>query len=115
MDHIRAHPEEHGQAYWICGTTACIAGRATLLAGYEPVYVYADGYAYGTVEEVRNPDTGEELCVWAAAEQLMQLTYTEAARLFGPDNELADLEQITEPIIVRQRAAGILPASVGAS
>jgi hypothetical protein len=113
MGHVRAHPEEHGQGLWICGTRACIAGRACLLAGYEPVSLVSRE-PIGAVE-VRNPDTGEELYVWDAAEQLMQLTHDEAAVLFDGGLDPDDLEVIAAPIIARQRAAGILPAPGGAS
>lgn len=57
LAHIDDHPEEYDQRFWIvwqrdradwrCGTTACVAGRAALLAGWVPVdhngYVGKDG------------------------------------------------------------------------
>jgi hypothetical protein len=40
LDHLDAHPEAHNQYRWgfrgECGTTACIAGWALILSGYEP-------------------------------------------------------------------------------
>jgi len=33
LAYIKTHPEEWNQAVWVCGTTACFAGRALLLAG----------------------------------------------------------------------------------
>jgi hypothetical protein len=110
IDHIRAHPEEHDQFVWICGTRASAGGRAILLAGYEPVEVWGD-----EADVVRNPDTGEELHVWDAAVQLMQLTVAEAGDLFAGFNDLDDLEGIAAQVVARQRAAGILPAPGGAA
>jgi hypothetical protein len=34
LDHIDEHPEEWNQAMFACGTTACFAGHAMLLSGY---------------------------------------------------------------------------------
>ena len=38
LAYIEAHPEEWDQTKWLCGTTACFAGRACLLSGDRPVY-----------------------------------------------------------------------------
>jgi hypothetical protein len=114
MDHIRAHPEEHDQKYWICGTRACVAGRADLLAGYAPSEGTWWNDSYET-NMVRHPNTGEEFHVRDKAAELMQLTCMEADALFHTDNDLVLLEQVTARIVARQRAAGILPAPGGAS
>ena len=35
--HIRRYPEKLDMDEWVCGTTACIAGRVALLNGWKPV------------------------------------------------------------------------------
>jgi len=38
LDYIREHPEEWDQRDYFCGSTACFAGRAILLAGGQAVH-----------------------------------------------------------------------------
>lgn len=40
MEHIEAHPEEHDQMTWVCGTTMCFAGHAAVISGAHFVHDY---------------------------------------------------------------------------
>lgn len=40
LDYIREHPEEWDQASYTCGSTACFAGRASLIAGIHPTMIW---------------------------------------------------------------------------
>lgn len=87
MDYIDAHPKTHDQGWWFtpteCGTVACFAGWASLLAGDRPVpmsgsLVYTD-------------DTWQMEHVRGRAQELLGLTLEEACRLFAGGNTRADL------------------------
>jgi hypothetical protein len=77
LDYIRDHPAEWDQGHYICGTTACFAGRAVLiglgLPGEEAFRqyqekLYADGKTFRT---------------WEVATELLGWTRQEAQYVFG--------------------------------
>lgn len=53
--HIDAHPEEHNQREWVCGTTACIAGHMVMLA---------DGLTFAELNDFRE-GTGRFEAGWS--------------------------------------------------
>lgn len=52
LAHITAHPEDHMQSAWRCGTSACFAGHTAILAGA----VWATSQDYGVEEEFPMPE-----------------------------------------------------------
>lgn len=101
LDHLELYPDKHDQNWWIdgtiphpsspvgaadvmngCGTTACAAGWAVLLAGG----TFVAGAAVAT------PDGGGGH-VAAAASRILGLTTTEANRLFFWAEDLADVRK----------------------
>lgn len=85
LDHIREHPEEWNQRDYFCGTTACFAGRAALIAlgDWDSVMETAlDGYSEGEI--VEGPDAMIHFRYSAAlARDLLGWTSAEAATVFG--------------------------------
>jgi hypothetical protein len=90
--HAEAHPEGHSQAFYFargfdCGSTACLAGIAALLAGWRPVWTDADvwepeddspgGRSTSTVER-----DGEQQDVYVVAKDILGLTDRQAGNLF---------------------------------
>lgn len=90
MAHIDAHPEEWNQLTWICGTTACLAGRIAIMAGAKPGYGYDQGYSITGVWYL-----GEAMHVSDVAEIAAGLTHAEAQYLFAPDRTRDELRQAT--------------------
>jgi len=80
-DEIRAHPDEHDQSTWICGTTACAGGRAAMLAGWEPVYTEIIPTAAWRVINPADPHGAPQKIARVAQEWLGLDDYT-ASRLF---------------------------------
>jgi hypothetical protein len=83
MEHIHEHPEEWNQGQWVsaCGTMACFAGRALILAGRDLKQV-AHGMGFQ----------------WEAMVEL-GLTFDQSGQLFYGGNNLEDLERLVELII----------------
>jgi hypothetical protein len=112
LGHIHAHPEQHEQTVWSCGTTACVAGRACLLAGYEPASCEFEYCSCTPVRRgaqtttccVRNPDTGQLYRIASLAQQLMHISDSDAESLFDGGNEVEDLDHIAARIL-RERAS----------
>jgi hypothetical protein len=104
LDHIHAHPEQHEQTVWSCGTTACVAGRTCLLAGYEPAPCSRANCfcrAWNGVAStccVRDPDTGQVYVIADLAQQLLDISLGHAEALFDGDNEAEDLDHIAARI-----------------
>lgn len=90
MDHINAHPEEWDQGVWVCGTTACIAGRIILQAGLT-VLAAENAQERGT-RVVRN---GVMTSTYDAARDLAHLTDAEAQYLFEAFRTLTELRHDT--------------------
>ena len=85
--HIRRYPEKFNMNTWVrrpggwsCGTTACIAGRSALLNGWQPIF--GEGFITNTFAK-----DGAEEDVWVIAEDILDLTYEEADRLFYSGND----------------------------
>lgn len=82
-DYIETHPEEHDQNAWghrtACGTTACAAGHAIILAGYSPIWeTSADDQTGAWMMGVE----GFGRFVGDVAQDLLGLSGREALRLF---------------------------------
>lgn len=88
LDDIAAHPEDHDQSVWICGTTACLAGRIVLRAGWQPVTKdpdYGDDAAYRVTK-------GDDIdFVPDVATRIIGLRAQEGAVLWDARNTLDDL------------------------
>lgn len=94
LDHIAEHPEEHNQSTWRCGTTACYAGHAAILAGAQWCDP-RDGYP---ISCVHTPD-GVIEHVRFFAQQELQLTDGQADRLFHGSNTLEKLREIVDDLV----------------
>lgn len=104
MDHIEAHPEEWDQANWFCGTKACFAGHAVLLAGAQKVddpNLAACGFLV--------PYDGEPVIILSGApmtgvgtraKQLLGLTEDESGALFRGGNTMDDLRARVAELVV---------------
>lgn len=104
FEHIDAHPEQWHQGCWLhqdeeCGTVACVAGWACLLAGDE---VASDGL-------VLTPK-GQRIPVDARAANLLGLTYEEAGALFSANNTRWRLHTIAQRIAQRAGLHWNMPA-----
>ena len=92
LDHIDAHPEEHDQGAWIlrreCRTTACFAGRVSLLSGDEP---QLDPNGGEWVDSVRSAAIGRVRHIHNRAAALLGITESQADRLFDATNTREDL------------------------
>jgi hypothetical protein len=88
LAHIRANPHEWDQGTWLhetrCGTVACFAGWACLLAGDEAHF----GDTVMTEDGVLDVDV--------RAADLLDLTCDDANDLFSEYNTLVDLERYVE-------------------
>lgn len=93
-----AHPEEHDQSYFYyidrdaCGTSACIGGRALLLAGYQLRY-RDDNYDYPVLEVV-TPSGRAATNVASAAVAVCGLTEEQADELFFNAGDLYEVAQV---------------------
>lgn len=102
------------QAQWVtvarlpegfCVTGGCLAGHVAMHAGYvEPVL-----NRFGTVDGIRNPETGDTLTfsgpgsvAWFAMHKL-GLTEEQADRLFDEHNTLEDLESYVKEFCDAER------------
>jgi hypothetical protein len=101
MDHILAHPDEHAQHEWVvrsaCGTVACFAGRACLIAGLTVIW----GATYQAEQ-----GKGSAMVSWegvptgmrAAAVELLGISSLDAAFLFSARNTDADLKDYVDQL-----------------
>lgn len=95
---LEAHPDKHDQDYWIkkrdCGTVACLAGWAALRNGYVESYTGVPSFFLGVY---RSDDPHQELrTVSHVAEEVLDLTPEEGARLFSDQNSLTDLWRLAD-------------------
>jgi hypothetical protein len=94
--HIEAHPEQHDQSEWICGTAACVAGHAALLGGWKPVFnppCGTEGCDCHLTTSLVEKD-GQRRGVDLVAVNLLGLAAGTAYELFRGDNTLADIRRI---------------------
>jgi hypothetical protein len=107
LDHIHTHPEQHDQEFWMrvsqrpssegpqvvtCGTAACFAGWATLLAGYVPYSRIGDGQ--WPVEVVPTTASGRKALpevVSFVAIKVLGISDAEADILFRASNTVSFL------------------------
>lgn len=97
LDHIRSHPEEWEQRFWRCGAGMCFAGHAAILGGatwLTELDVTADDF-----DTVVMPDKTTKHPVQFAAQQLLDVTFPQADKLFSADNTFAQLEHLVEAIV----------------
>lgn len=107
--HIEAHPEQHDQTTWFCGTTACIAGRTALMSGWKP-YSFKPGHTSHSVvfkdDEVRHVED--------VARDLLRIDQDTVDDLFNPDNTLGDILRIQRELHEAARIAdGTAAVEVG--
>lgn len=86
LAYIKAHPKEWDQTEWFCGTSACFAGWAAVLAGHKRMGRHTFS--------VMNPETGRRGYVWNVATRELGLTDTQASELFAGGNDFYALEQV---------------------
>ena len=77
--HILAHPEEFDMDYWICGTTACIAGHAALMSGYR------DGQSLRSINWLLDAE-GNACSPIDAGASVLDVNPDQADRLFFIEN-----------------------------
>lgn len=96
LAYIEEHPEEWRQGRWRCGSTACFAGHAALLAGAE--WLHKKEINQATDEKVRAPDGAVE---WVNdyAKHVLGLTTDVAEALFHGNNTLSDLRRIVAGLV----------------
>jgi hypothetical protein len=103
MEHIEAHPQEWDQQTWItkadCGTVACFAGWAVLLAHPEAEAVYGVPCSCGACDRVAATANavrlgGRKASIEDVARDALGLTCKEGMRLFGAGNGMDDLRDI---------------------
>jgi len=105
MEHIEAHPEQHVQRSWRCGTGMCFAGWAADFSGLEWVYdpdhldaelVYTDDDAVLTAAlwEVDEVNGRTAVPVVYAAQRVLGLTARQARWLFASTHSRANLREI---------------------
>lgn len=89
LDHIEAHPEEWYQGRWYselsCGTTACFAGHAVLLAGGKIVQRIRPFY----LAQIPGSDILND--IRDAARSVLGISEWGADCLFSASNDLEDL------------------------
>jgi hypothetical protein len=97
MEHIEAHPEEHDQATWVCGSQMCFAGHAAVADGatLEPGMYMPNAMSewLGTTH------------VSDYAQRALGLTSGEANRLFYADNSVEDLRVLVDDLIEKGHLA----------
>jgi len=90
LDHIDAHPDEYNQGEWAtkgpCGTVACFAGTAVMLAGHEFDFRYEDVDATDVVKDGRS--------IREVARLELGLTFDQGEVLFYGGNSLDDVREL---------------------
>lgn len=86
MQYIKDHPTQHDQRMYVyygegCGTTACFAGRAAMLSGWNVFQV-----------EACDPDLD-------IGKYLLGLTWGESRALFYADNTVDELEVMVKELV----------------
>jgi hypothetical protein len=107
LAHIEAHPFQWDQDSWAirteCGTSYCFAGTALMLSEIEPDWREAD----------RDEATGDLYTRWAnvggktrlisdVAQEALELSDSDAARLFDPYNDLEALRHIVAQLTAHE-------------
>lgn len=100
LDHVVAHPEELDSRIWLCGTTGCFAGHASLIDGGRSVQI-EDGYG-ALLHAVPEDDPADVLVIGGTgvvsvrnrARRILGLSRPDAKRLFKGSNTLDDLRRI---------------------
>lgn len=109
MQYIQDHPEQHAQESWMhateCGTAACFAGWACLLAGLEQV----QGTGFATRSTVRSgpltltkaykTNVGEVVSIPSEAAAQLGLTEREAGILFDAGNTVDELKLMVKKLV----------------
>lgn len=99
LDHVVAHPEELDSRIWLCGTTGCFAGHASLIDGGQLLA----GREYAVVlravpeddpADVMLIDGTRVVSVRNRARRILGLSRPDASRLFKGSNTLDDLRRI---------------------
>lgn len=98
--HITSYPELHNQTFFYeqteFGLTACYAGRALLLAGYEASL----SNRVGSLSSMAiHPITGERLNVFYEAQQVLGLDRSWAQNLFTPVNTRHMIERKVKDLL----------------
>jgi hypothetical protein len=108
LAYIEAHPEEHRQDVWWCGTAGCFAGHVALSQGGVLVDVDLEGFAWLVKAESDDPPERLEgrvsvdvVSIYCRAQRLLGLTWGEAAQLFSHRNTLDDLRRFVAEIKAR--------------
>lgn len=97
MAQIEAHPEQHDQVSWHCGTKQCFGGWACTLNGYR--FLIIEPGEESTV--VVDPATGHHELAETAARRLLDLTYSEAQELLYRCETRADVREYVAELIHR--------------
>lgn len=92
LTHIQDHPETHDQTEWLCGTSACFAGWAALLSGYQKVHPMTATYVVKSGEDYA-PDHVREV-----AERLLDLSPSDSDVLFSATNTAEDLSLMVKDL-----------------
>lgn len=87
---------------WTCGTSACLAGKTVLDAGWLPAFgeFYGDGESTGMI--VRVDEDGEEITRSHAeeeAQKILGLNSRQAGALFSGDNDLARVLEVISNLL----------------
>lgn len=110
-DWIQAHPDQHNQGQWMCGTSACWAGWTVLLErGDERVALRADDLIDTALRWTwTNPETGQVSSSGAAieleAQYVQGLTFEEAEVLFHGHTSEAEALDVAAAIIGRDEGS----------
>lgn len=113
MTYIEAHPYQHDQNWWRCGTARCFAGWASFLAGGRFIsseedkthIVAANGVKNFRASTIRTPD-GELLHVGDHAVIVLGVDEFEADIMFEPGNSIADLRRMVDNLVEFGTIAG---------
>jgi hypothetical protein len=107
MEYIETHPDEWVQRSYRCGTAACFAGHAALLAGGEWETPAEDEGAHRMVAVSDDPERrawdGRTIHVVFRAERVLGISRSVSEELFRGTNTLDDLRRIVGEIIAERR------------
>jgi hypothetical protein len=122
LAHIEAHPETWDQELWVndCGTTACFAGHAVQLAGYELIsytdylsseieftdYVEMDSLPEDITAQLNNDYP--RVHVQDVARIVLGLSPGQAANLFRTFNTMPDLRRLVAELCAGGPAEDLL-------
>lgn len=97
MAQIEAHPDQHNQEYWHCGTKQCFGGWVCTLNGYRFVVIEPDDGSSVVID----PVTGAHEPAETVAQRLLGLTQDEAQELFFGCETRADVREYVAVLIER--------------